>query len=106
METYILVHRHPHNYTSTPKTVAAWQAWFQQLGDAIVDIGNPVLGGRGIAGTATSALPLGGYTLIAADNFDVAQRLANACPILNEGGAVEIGRLTPVPGRHHPARTF
>ena len=34
MDTYLLVHRHPHNYAGSPETAAAWEAWFEKLGDA------------------------------------------------------------------------
>jgi hypothetical protein len=106
VNTDLFVYRHPRDYTGTPGTFAAWQAWFDELGDALVDLGNPVLEDRGAAGQCGSALPLGGYTLINADDMDEAQHLAGRCPIVSEGGAVEIGRLSPVPGREHPARTF
>jgi hypothetical protein len=106
MDTYLLVHRHPHNYVGRPDTFAAWEAWFDKFGDALVDLGNPVLGDRTVASNAGTPLPLGGYTIINAENVDEATRLAQGCPTVAEGGAVEVGRLTPTPGRQHPARTF
>lgn len=106
MDTYLLVHRHPHDYTGTPEAVAAWDAWFGKLGDALVDKGNPVFGDRSVAGGAGTFLPLGGYTIVNAADLEEATRLAGGCPILQEGGAVEVGKLTPVPGRRHAARTF
>lgn len=106
MNTYLLVHRHPENYAGSPETVAAWEAWFKELGDSVVDLGNPVLGERGTVGPAGTPLPLGGYTIIDAETVDEAVRLANGSPIIREGGAVEVGKLTPIPGRQHPARAF
>src|SRR6516165_6503245 len=106
MNTYLLVHRHPHNYTGPPGARAAWEAWFEKLGDALVDKGNAVLGDRSVSGEAGTVLPLGGYTIVRAEDLEEAAGLASGCPILREGGAVEVGRLTPVPGRQHPARTF
>jgi hypothetical protein len=106
MTTYLLVHRHPENYTGTPDAFAAWEAWFSELGDAIVDLGNPVLDDRGAAGETGKALALGGYTIINALDIEDATRLASGCPIIRDGGGVEIGRLTPIPGRQHPERTF
>lgn len=106
MNTYLLVHRHPHDYTGGPDTFADWENWFRQLGDALVDMGNPVLGDRNTAGEAGTVLPLGGYTIITAENIEEATRLASGCPIIQDGGAVEVGRLTPIPGRQHRARTF
>jgi hypothetical protein len=106
MNTYLLVHQQPRNYTGTPETLAAWEAWFEQLEGALVDPGNSVLSDRGVAGDAGTALPLGGYSIINAENIEDAARLAQGCPIVADGGAVEVGRLTPRPGRQHPARTF
>jgi hypothetical protein len=31
--------------------------------------------------------------------------LADSCPIVTSGGGFEVGELTAVPGRYHPART-
>jgi hypothetical protein len=106
MNPYLFVHRHVHNYKPTPEAAAAWRDWFEALGDALVDPGNAVLGGRGTAGAAGTPLPLGGYTIINAENPEEAIRLTQGCPAVREGGAVEVGRLSPVPGRQHPARTF
>jgi hypothetical protein len=106
MNTYLLVHRHPHGYTGSPEAAAAWEAWFGKLGDALVDKGNAVLGGRSVTDDAGTVLPLGGYTIISAADLEEATRLASGCPVLPEGGAVEVGMLSPVPGHQHPARTF
>lgn len=106
MNTYLLVHRQPHGYAGSPKAAAAWEAWFGKLGDALVDKGNAVLNNRSVAGEAGTVLPLGGYTIVSAADLEEATRLASGCPIMQEGGTVEVGMLSPVPGRQHPARTF
>jgi hypothetical protein len=103
MHTYLLVHRHPENYTRTPSGAAAWEAWFKQLGARLVDPGDPVFE-RAPVGTCGAPLPLGGYTLVTASGFTEAVELARGCPVLRAGGGVEVGLLTPVPGREHPAR--
>ena len=106
MDTYLLVHRHPHNYAGSPGAAAAWDAWFGKLGGALVDKGNAVRDDRGAVGEPGIVLPLGGYTIINAADLEEATQLARRCPALQAGGAVEVGRLTPSPGRQHPARTF
>jgi len=105
MNTYLLVHRHPENYIGTAATAAAWEAWFNQLGSQLVDLGNPVFE-RTPVGMCGTPLPLGGYTLVAANDLAEAVEFAKGCPIIGEGGGVEVGLLTPVPGREHPARIF
>src|ERR1700755_2047726 len=87
MNTYLLVHRHPHNYAGTPEARAAWEAWVGKLGDALVDKGNAVLGGRSVSGEAGTVLPLGGYTIVSAADLEEATRLGSGWPVLQGGGA-------------------
>ena len=70
-----------------------------------VDPGNPVFE-RTPVGTCGTPLPLDGYTLVTASDLAEAVELAKGCPIIKEGGGVEVGLLTPIPGREHPARIF
>lgn len=106
LSTFLLVHRHVHDYEPSPEAARAWREWFEALGAALVDPGNGVLDDRATAGAFVASLPLGGYTLIDAESLAEAVRLAQTCPAVSEGGAVEVGRLSPVSGRKHPARTF
>ena len=106
MDTYLLVHRHPRNYSGSPGAAAAWEVWFDKLGDALWP--------RAIPSWMTTA-PLVGP----APFFRWAATRSSTRPILKRplnwhmdaralqaGGAVEVGRLTPSLGRQHPARTF
>jgi hypothetical protein len=68
-------------------------AWFEKLGGAVVDPGNPV-GARSSLGNCGSGSVLGGYSLITADDLEAAVTLAKGCPALAAGGGVEIGELT------------
>jgi hypothetical protein len=72
-----------------------WGAWFGQLGQAIVDGGNPISqaktiksDGAVVDGGGTN--PLSGYSLINADSLDHAVTLAKGCPVLTSGGSVEV----------------
>jgi hypothetical protein len=76
------------------QVMAAWGAWFGELGAAIIDGGNPFgasasVGSDG-AVTAGAASRIGGYTLVNADSLDDATALSKGCPVLASGGAVEI----------------
>jgi len=73
--------------------MAAWRAWFGQLGDATVDPGNPFagstsVGANGAGGAADSQLT--GYSVVKADSLDAATSLAGGCPVLSHGGSVDI----------------
>lgn len=73
--------------------MAAWGAWFGSLGDAVVDGGNPfgpgtVVTSSGTGGSATAGLT--GYSILAAPDLDAAAELAAGCPIVQEGGSVDV----------------
>src|SRR6478736_10155545 len=86
---------------STPQTeaegeavMAAWGSWFQSVGSAVVDAGNPFgpsksVASDGAVGDGGSA-GLSGYSVFSADSLDAATELAQGCPVLANGGSVEI----------------
>jgi hypothetical protein len=75
-------------------SMAAWGNWFGTLGPAIVDAGNPfgpsasVSSGGSISDGASSGLT--GYSVLSADSLAAASDLAKGCPILANGGSVEV----------------
>src|SRR5215471_18101628 len=66
----------------------AWGAWFGELGKAVVDVGNPFSTSKAVGGNGTSGLT--GYSILSADSLDAATKLASGCPILSNGGSVEV----------------
>ncbi len=95
MATFLIANRPPKNYRGSADAMAAWNAWFERLGANLVDHGNPVFERR-MLGNRGSDTVLGGYTLVTADDLAAAVALAEGCPILESGGVVEVGELTPV----------
>jgi hypothetical protein len=91
MATFLLTYRTPGGSDG----IEAWKAWFEELGDAVVDRGNPVFTATTF-GECGSAPALGGYSLITADNLEAAAVLAKGCPVLARGGGVEIGEITVI----------
>jgi len=84
----------PESEDDVAKVMAAWKAWMGGMGDAIVDMGNPVglsktVSASGVADNG-GANPLAGYTLVTAGDIDTAVQLAQGCPILDSGGSVEV----------------
>lgn len=73
--------------------MARWHAWFEAMGEAVIDRGNPV----GLSTTVSEAgvvndggaNPLSGFSIIEADDLETAIALAKNCPIIGSG-SVEI----------------
>lgn len=75
----------------------AWGQWFGALGTAVIDGGAPVGAARTVApdGTATDgggANPLTGYSVVEAVDLDAATEMARGCPVLANGGSVEVAQ--------------
>ena len=69
------------------EVMAAWGAWFGELGSAIVDMGAP-FGASTVVGDGPATAT--GYSIVTADTLDDAATLAKGCPILSNGGAVAV----------------
>ncbi|MEM9565249.1 MAG: YciI family protein [Actinomycetota bacterium] len=100
MTTYVLSYHGgtaeiPTDPAEVEKLMAAWGAWFGQLGDAVVDGGNPIGAASTIApdGTVTEGqqVSLTGYSILQAASLDEAVAMAKGCPVLAEGGSVQVG---------------
>jgi hypothetical protein len=77
------------------KIMADWGKWFQDLGPALVDGGNPVMRtktitSKGSVSEGGGQNPVSGYSLIKADDLDSAVKLARGCPVLADGGSIEV----------------
>jgi len=77
------------------KVMAQWGAWFEKLGTAIADPGNPVGQSHTVSRSGVTAdggsNPLSGYTLVNADSYDAAIEMAKDCPMVVDGsGSVEV----------------
>lgn len=75
--------------------MARWGAWYEDLGQAIVDGGAPFANHRTISSDGSvseggGANPATGYTIVSAADVDSAVALAKGCPIYDSGGSVEV----------------
>ena len=84
----------PETEEETAKVMAAWEAWYGELGESIVDGGNPFSQTRTVSSDGSVSVggdnPLSGYTIVNAADFDAAVAAAKGCPILQSGGSVEV----------------
>ena len=70
-----------------------WTAWFSNLGDSLVDMGNPFGGGTTVTNSGSkdgATSKLGGYSFFNAESLDEAATNAKGCPVLQSGGSVEV----------------
>jgi hypothetical protein len=97
MANYLLVYHGgsmPEGEAEAAAVTADWNLWFHQLGEALVDGGNPasatkVLSPDGSVAAGGPASP-SGYSVIKASSHDAAVDLSRGCPVLKGGGMVEV----------------
>jgi len=92
MSAFVFAFRNDPAVNATEEEVAAWGAWFQNLGSAVTDMGSRV-GATKLLGTSAGANALSGYALVDATDLTAATALAEACPGLSYGGSVEVGEV-------------
>lgn len=98
MTKYIYVYHGgtaPDSPEESQKVMAEWMAWFGEMGDAVVDGGNPLgmsktVSAGGVADDG-GANPASGYTIVNAKDMDAAVAMAKGCPMVKSGnGSVEV----------------
>jgi hypothetical protein len=77
--------------------MAAWGAWFGSLGTAVVDGGAP-FGASAAVGGGASTTGLTGYSVLEAESLDAAVQMAGSCPIVTDGGTVDVYEAIDVGG--------
>ena len=96
MANYLLLYgggQMPQNDAEVAKILQAWGAWFAQLGDSVVDQGNPFTGtGKTIVsdGVKDGAGNASGYSVIKASSLDDAVAKAKGCPVLQAGASISV----------------
>jgi hypothetical protein len=80
------------------KAMAAWESLYKELGDRIVNPGNPVgmsktVSNQGVTDDGGSN-PLSGFTIVRADDIDAACEMAAGCPMVADGsGTAEVAPI-------------
>jgi len=90
----------PQSKAEQDKVMQAWGAWFGGLGAAVVEGGNPVGNSKTVKSGSVAdnggANPASGYSIIEASSMDDAVSKAKGCPILGNGGSVEVAEIFPM----------
>ena len=80
---------------------AAWMGWFQELGDKVVDAGNPFNdGGKVVMASGVNAAQgpaTTGYSIIKADSLEAAIALAQSCPLIKHVKDAGVGVYETMP---------
>ena len=100
MANYIFAYhggKAPESPEEGEKVMAAWKSWLAGMGDNLVDFGAPLgmsstVSATGVAGDGGTN-PISGYSLVQADSQDAANDLAKGCPVLADGGSVEVAEI-------------
>jgi hypothetical protein len=98
MTNFVFAYRGGSGMASTPeeqeKVMAAWGAWFGTLGADLVEGGSPFGGSSTVhpdgSSTDGAAAGLTGYSVVSATDLAAAATLAKGCPLLTDGGTVEV----------------
>jgi len=98
MAKYVFSFRVPSDYAPHPGTAAEWQAWFDGLGSALVDIGNAVTDYASLGEVGGGESRMVAYSVLSAQDMDSAVALAKDCPVMRVGGGVEVGPVMEVTG--------
>jgi hypothetical protein len=104
MSNYLLAYHGggmPQSDQARAQANAAWGQWYKQLGSAVVDGGNPVgqtmmVSPDGSTKSGGGPNPISGYTIIAANNMSDAVKISQGCPVLANGGSVEVAETFAV----------
>jgi len=98
MPNYVLAYHgggKPDTREEGEKMMAAWNKWVEDLGDQMVEPGNPV--GKSYTVSASGvedhggANPLMGYSVVKADNIEAALEIAKGCAhLLMKNATIEV----------------
>ena len=104
MAKYLFTYHGGGDMPSSPEAreagMKAWRDWFQNMGSAVADPGNPVgksstVSAKGVEDHGGSN-PVSGYTVVEAASKDAAIGHAKGCPILENGGSVEVTEIMEI----------
>ncbi len=84
----------PENEEDQAAVMAAWGAWYGQMGESVVDGGNPFSMAKSVTADGVAdcviAPQVTGYTVISAESLDAALDACKAHPHLSYGGQVTV----------------
>jgi len=104
MNNFLLVYTGggmPETEEEQAAVLKGWEAWFETLGDHLVDGGNPTgpvaktIMSDGSVVDGPDGKMATGYSMLAAESYDDALNLAKGCPMLEGGGNITLYEVFP-----------
>jgi hypothetical protein len=86
----------PATQAESDKIIQAWTNWYNGLGSAVVDAGNPFspaakkVASNGAVSNGSVGTMASGYTILEAESLDKAAKMAQGCPVLSRGGEISV----------------
>lgn len=101
MKNYVYVYYDSSNAEASEEVAKAWGAWFGQLGDKLVDAGNPFAGGgKAVEKSGVTTIenyPATGYSIVKAASLDEAVEMAKGCPLVgSDTAAIRVYETIPM----------
>ena len=97
MGSYVLLYsggKMPETEEEQAQVMKAWTDWFESLGPAVTDPGNPFtpMSKRVGPDGSMSEMPAeaSGYSIVSADSLDAAADIAKGCPVIAGGAAITV----------------
>lgn len=99
MANYVLVFTGggmPESEEEQASVLAAWGAWYTELGEAVADPGNPFnptpmsIASDGTVSDGPIGTMASGYTILEADSMESAVGMAKKCPMLQGNGQITV----------------
>ena len=99
MANYLLLYHGgsmPETEAEQKAVIDDWTAWYNKLGGAVVDPGNPFtpmaksIASDGKVSDGPAGSMASGYTVIKADTLDAAASMAKGCPVLKGGAKISV----------------
>jgi hypothetical protein len=104
MNSFLLVYTGggmPETEEEQAVVMKAWEDWFGELGDHLVDGGNPTgpeaksIHSDGAVHDGPEGKMVTGYSMLKAESLDQAVTLAKGCPMLDGGGNITVYEIVP-----------
>jgi hypothetical protein len=107
MANYLLLYsggKMPESEAEQKAVMQDWEAWYEKVGGAVVDAGNPftpaakTISSSGAVSNGSMGAMASGYTILKANSLDEAVSMAKSCPVLKGGASITVYETFDVMG--------